>query len=50
MKPVIIILKCGRIRKSNQGDEFDQRALYSCMEISQWNYFIQLIYANKKRK
>jgi hypothetical protein len=29
------------------GSEFDQSTLYTKMEISQWNFFVQLIYANK---
>jgi hypothetical protein len=24
--------------------------LYACMEISQWNTFVQLIYANKQKE
>jgi hypothetical protein len=37
----------GEIRKSNT-DEYDQSTLYAYMEISQWNPFVQLIYANEK--
>jgi hypothetical protein len=36
-------------RKSN-GSEFDPSTLYACMEISQWNPFIQLIYTDKNGK
>jgi hypothetical protein len=38
------------LRKSNRGGEFDQSTLYTCMEISQLNSFVELIYANKKEK
>jgi hypothetical protein len=34
-------------RKRNKEVEFDQ-SKDACMEISQWNPFVQLIYANKK--
>jgi hypothetical protein len=38
-------------QKGNRGGGFDQTTLYSCIEISQWNSFVQLIYAHfKKRK
>jgi hypothetical protein len=33
-----------------QWSEFDQSTLYTCVEISQWHPFIQLINANKKEK
>jgi hypothetical protein len=36
--------KRGRERKSNGGGEFDQS---TCMDISQWNTFLQLIHTNK---
>jgi hypothetical protein len=32
---------------SNRGDKFDQSILYVCIQISQWNPFVWLIYANK---
>jgi hypothetical protein len=38
------------IRKSNRGGEFDQSTLYACMEMSQQNPLVQLIYANKKER
>jgi hypothetical protein len=38
------------MRKGNKGDEFDQNTLYAYIEISQWNSFVQLIYASKKEK
>jgi hypothetical protein len=31
---------------SNGGGEFDQSTSYACMEIPQWNPFVQLKYAN----
>jgi hypothetical protein len=34
--------------KSNRWDEFDQSTLYACLEISQWNHFVQLISASKQ--
>jgi hypothetical protein len=34
------------MRKSNRGSEFDQSILYTCMEISQWNHCVQLMYSN----
>jgi hypothetical protein len=33
-----------------EGGEFDQSTLYACMEISQWNLFVQLTYGNKNKK
>jgi hypothetical protein len=36
--------------KSNRRDGFDQSTLYACMCISQWNPFVQQIYANNKIK
>jgi hypothetical protein len=36
------------IRKSNREGEFDQSTLNVCIEISQGNSFVQLLYANKK--
>jgi hypothetical protein len=46
--PAVKIIFKGRrgIRKSNQGGEFDQSTLYTSMEISQWNSFVQLIHAD----
>jgi hypothetical protein len=35
------------IRKNNRGGEYDQSILCACKEISQWNPFVQLLYANK---
>jgi hypothetical protein len=37
------------LRKSNRGGEFDQSTLYSCMEISKWNSFMQSICTNKDK-
>jgi hypothetical protein len=36
------------MRKSHGGGEFDQSTSYAL--YSQWNPFVQLMYANKKRK
>jgi hypothetical protein len=36
----------GRVKEC-RWDAFDQNTLFACMEISQWNTFVQLIYASK---
>jgi hypothetical protein len=36
------------IIKITRGGKFDQSIIYVCMETSQWNPLVQLIYANKK--
>jgi hypothetical protein len=33
---------------SNRGGEFDQSKLNACMETSQWDTFVQLIYTNNR--
>jgi hypothetical protein len=38
------------IIKITRGGKFDQSIIYVCMETSQWNPLVQLIYANKKRR
>jgi ribosomal protein S2 len=43
MKSIKICLK-----KRNREGEFDQGTLHAGTEISQWNPFVQLIYANKR--
>jgi hypothetical protein len=47
VKPIKIVFKRGRVRKSNRQGEFHQSTLYACMEISEWNTFVQLIYSDK---
>jgi hypothetical protein len=44
---LITIFKKGGIRKRNRRGGFDQTKLHTCMKTSQWNPFVQLIYANK---
>jgi hypothetical protein len=44
LKPVEIVLRRW------EGGEFDQDRSYAYVKISQWNYFVQLIYANKNGK
>jgi hypothetical protein len=36
------------LEKHIRGGKFDQGTLYAGMEISQWNPFVQLIYANTR--
>jgi hypothetical protein len=36
--------------KRNRTGEFDEGIIYACMQISQWNLFVKLTYANKKGK
>jgi hypothetical protein len=36
------------VRKINRGVVFGQSTLYACMEVQQWNLFVQLLYTNKK--
>jgi hypothetical protein len=38
----------GRLRKIN-GGEYDQSTSYSCLEIAQWNPFVQLIHITNKK-
>jgi hypothetical protein len=35
------------MKERSSVDEFDQGTLYAWGEISEWNPFVQLIYANK---
>jgi hypothetical protein len=35
------------IRKSNGRGEFDQSTLSTSIEMLQWNFFVQSVYANK---
>jgi hypothetical protein len=37
-------------KASDRWGELDESTLYAYIEISQWNSFVQLIYANKKWK
>jgi hypothetical protein len=36
------------MERTIEGSEFNQSTLYVCMEISQWNFSVELIYPNKK--
>jgi hypothetical protein len=45
MKPVEIVLRRGSEKERDRGCEFDWGTLYACVEVSQWNHFVQLIYA-----
>jgi hypothetical protein len=31
-----------------RGGEFNQDLMYACVDVSQWNLFLQLIHADKK--
>jgi hypothetical protein len=48
--PLKIAKKMGGIKNSNRMGEFDQSTLHICTELSQWNFFVQIIYTNLKKK
>jgi hypothetical protein len=44
------VRRTGFLKAYSEWSDFIQSMLYTCMEISQWNLFVQLIYANKNSK
>jgi hypothetical protein len=54
MKPTKYCLKKWgggkKLKECNRGGRFDQNTLYASMELSQLNHFVQLMYANRKRR